>query len=198
MPLLPESWVARSFLCLIAAWALLEGGMLFSTVKRGARFEGDSSLGRFLVLLFTGLAVPPAAYLLTSGAFLPLRSTDAVIQAARIIGIAFMSTGLCIRVAAILQLRSNFSLSITHDTATRVVTNGMYGRIRHPSYLGSICLYTGYAVYVSWPTSAAVLFCVCAAHLIRIDQEEARLEGKFGAEYREYRKRTKRLIPRLY
>jgi protein-S-isoprenylcysteine O-methyltransferase Ste14 len=49
------------------------------------------------------------------------------------------------------------------------------------------------------PDGFALAFvCLTAAHAIRMRREEANLEAKFGAAYREYARRTKRLIPGLY
>jgi protein-S-isoprenylcysteine O-methyltransferase Ste14 len=71
--------------------------------------------------------------------------------------------------------------------------------VRHPSYLGlEICflavgLHTG-----NWACLALMLIAPTLAVLYRIHIEEQALLGAFGAEYADYSRTTKRLIPGVY
>jgi protein-S-isoprenylcysteine O-methyltransferase Ste14 len=78
-----------------------------------------------------------------------------------------------------------------------LITHGPYGRIRHPMYSASMLfMFSTGLVATDW-----VILAVSALTLIivlkRIDNEERLLLEHFGDEYREYMKRTRRLLPRL-
>jgi len=71
--------------------------------------------------------------------------------------------------------------------------------IRHPGYLGSIMVWTGFGVAsgsVGAALGAAAL--MGAAYSRRIASEEDMLTGKLGTAYTEYSQRTKRLIPFIW
>jgi protein-S-isoprenylcysteine O-methyltransferase Ste14 len=78
----------------------------------------------------------------------------------------------------------------------RLVRRGLYRRIRNPSYLGMSLVYVG-AVIAFHSLSGLLVFLLGLAPALayRIHLEEALLERNFGDEYREYARRTKRLIP---
>jgi protein-S-isoprenylcysteine O-methyltransferase Ste14 len=80
-----------------------------------------------------------------------------------------------------------------------LITGGPYRYVRHPMYsdmllwLVSFALVTAnwfYALTIS--TGLAILFSV------RIPDEERLMIERFGEQYREYMKRTKRLIPGVF
>ena len=50
----------------------------------------------------------------------------------------------------------------------------------------------------NWISAALVLILPAAALLYRIHVEEAALRGAFGAQYADYSRTTKRLIPGVY
>jgi protein-S-isoprenylcysteine O-methyltransferase Ste14 len=68
--------------------------------------------------------------------------------------------------------------------------------IRHPGYLGSIMVWTGFGV-ASGSAAAALgtAALMSAAYTRRIAAEEDMLTGELGAAYTDYSRRTKRLIP---
>ncbi|MGA8222752.1 MAG: isoprenylcysteine carboxylmethyltransferase family protein [Candidatus Acidiferrales bacterium] len=76
-----------------------------------------------------------------------------------------------------------------------VAKNGIYGRIRHPRYLGSLiailgaCLLAG--TRVMWILAAAW----CLLTLVAIMFEERELRARFGAVYEEYCRRVPRFVP---
>ena len=81
---------------------------------------------------------------------------------------------------------------------TVLVTTGLYGFVRHPIYLGIFISLSALALMaanllVLLPTLALLVVLYAS-----IDEEEAILIGRFGNEYREYKKRTPRFIPKLW
>jgi protein-S-isoprenylcysteine O-methyltransferase Ste14 len=78
----------------------------------------------------------------------------------------------------------------------RLLTQGMYARVRHPRYLEVVAAVFGYAALGNytggWITALAVL---PALHLVVL-LEEQELERRFGAEYEAYCARVPRYVPR--
>ena len=79
----------------------------------------------------------------------------------------------------------------------RPPTHGPYARIRHPQYIGFICITL--ATFLKWPTTAMLVTLPVVAIgcivLARRDDREA--QRRFGDEYRRYTARTPPFIPRL-
>ena len=80
----------------------------------------------------------------------------------------------------------------------KLVAEGLHRYVRNPMYLGVLMIVIGQAVlYRSMALveySAAIWL---AAHLFVLLYEEPTLQRKFGEEYREYRRRVPRWIPRF-
>ena len=80
----------------------------------------------------------------------------------------------------------------------RLVTDGIRSRVRHPVYLAHLCemvawsLGTGLAV--CWGLTAFAV--LTGAVMIRL--EDAELEKRFGAEYRDYESNVPAILPRLH
>jgi len=81
----------------------------------------------------------------------------------------------------------------------KIITSGLYKYVRHPIYLGMLCLFAGYlmalgglVITLLW---TVILFGVLRE---RMEQEEEILCEKFGDEYIIYMTMTSRLIPYLY
>ncbi|MCH7922351.1 MAG: isoprenylcysteine carboxylmethyltransferase family protein [Nitrospinae bacterium] len=76
-----------------------------------------------------------------------------------------------------------------------LVTDGIYGTVRHPQYVGLLVLVVGFLI--QWPTIATVLMApglfVMYYRLAR--REEAELEAAFGDEYRRYKKLVPAFLP---
>jgi len=79
-----------------------------------------------------------------------------------------------------------------------MVTDGYYKHIRHPIYLGEIARMFGWVITLS--SLYGLLFMIIGSFflLIRIEVEEKMLIEAFGEEYREYQRKTKKLIPYIY
>jgi protein-S-isoprenylcysteine O-methyltransferase Ste14 len=78
----------------------------------------------------------------------------------------------------------------------KIIDKGLYGIIRHPSYLGSLVTFAGLGLALeNWLSLLVLLALPVAATLYRISVEEKALLDHFGSAYRDYMRRTKRLIP---
>ena len=79
----------------------------------------------------------------------------------------------------------------------RLITDRLYGLVRHPQYTGLFLALFGEGV-VHWPTvfSVALFPLIVLAYYLLARSEERKVEEEFGDEYREYKKRVPMFIPR--
>jgi len=114
-------------------------------------------------------------------------------------GLVMQLMGAVILPASRLQIGRFGGAKIAIEEDHRLVTNGMYRYIRNPQYLGMTLLLFGYALSLGGP----IVGSITAIGLLgimhsRIKVEEELLLSTFGDEYREYMKRTWRLVPHIY
>lgn len=116
----------------------------------------------------------------------------------RWLGVALYAAGGVLRLWPVFVLGRRFSGLVAIQPGHRLVSHGIYGVIRHPSYLGLIVNALGWAL--AFRSVAGVLLAALAVAILvgRIRSEEALLRSEFGAEYDAYRARTWRLVPGLY
>jgi protein-S-isoprenylcysteine O-methyltransferase Ste14 len=79
----------------------------------------------------------------------------------------------------------------------QLVTNGLYSRIRHPQYLGFLLITLG--MNVQWVTILTLLLWpILAVLYYRLaKREDKENEGRFGEEYRKYKRTVPMFLPRL-
>jgi len=79
----------------------------------------------------------------------------------------------------------------------RLVTDRLYGLVRHPQYTGLFMALAGEGL-VHWPTvfSVALFPAIVAAYYFLARSEERKVEEEFGEAYRSYRRRVPMFIPR--
>jgi protein-S-isoprenylcysteine O-methyltransferase Ste14 len=114
-------------------------------------------------------------------------------------GLALMLAGICIRWVAIRTLGRYFTRTVTVFDDHRIIRNGLYRYLRHPSYTGYLLENLGFGLAFSNWLSALIIFTpIAAAVFYRIHVEERALLQNFSNEYLEYAASTKRLIPMVY
>jgi protein-S-isoprenylcysteine O-methyltransferase len=87
--------------------------------------------------------------------------------------------------------------ALYHDH--KLITYGPYSFVRHPLYSAAIALWLGAALgTLNWFLMGLFPLFVIIMVRIPIRQEEILLNEKFGMEYKEYIKRTARIIPGLW
>jgi protein-S-isoprenylcysteine O-methyltransferase Ste14 len=112
-----------------------------------------------------------------------------------VVGLILLWTGLGLRWYSILALGTSFTTEVATRPGQRVMKSGPYRLIRHPSYTGGILTLLGIVVCcLNW-LSLAALVPVLAGYAYRIQVEEEALADGLGDEYRQYMRRTRRLIP---
>jgi len=117
---------------------------------------------------------------------------------ARWAGIVLFAAGGFLRIRPVFVLGPRFSGLVAIQPGHTLETTGIYGVIRHPSYLGLLIMSFGWGLaFRSWV--GMLLAALLIPPLIaRIRAEERLLASQFGAEYDAYRDRTWRLIPWVY
>ena len=117
----------------------------------------------------------------------------------RWLGVALMIFGIVFRLLAIKTLGEYFRVNVVTSDDQRLVKTGFYRIIRHPAYSGSLvtCLGMGLALG-SWGSLAILVIPVSLAYHFRMRVEEKALLNRFGDDYKNYMKKTYRLIPYLY
>lgn len=115
-----------------------------------------------------------------------------------LVGFVLFAPGLVIYLVARLTLGRLFSKMLIIVEGHELVTHGIYRHVRHPSYTGSILFWLGLPLVFNSLLGFVVMLPLIILILLRIPVEEAMLIREFGEEYREYMKRTKKLIPFVY
>jgi protein-S-isoprenylcysteine O-methyltransferase Ste14 len=116
----------------------------------------------------------------------------------RWLGVIICFAGGVLRTWPVFVLGRRFSGWVAIQPDHALVTSGIYGVIRHPSYLGMLIFLLGWGL--AFRSGAGVLLTVVMIPplLARIRAEEKMLREQFGAEFDAYCARTSRLIPGLY
>ena len=114
------------------------------------------------------------------------------------LGLAVQATGLGLRTWSMRTLSESYTRTLRVSNEQEVVDRGPYRHVRHPGYLGSLLIWTGFALSsCSIPVVGAVAGLIVPAYVRRIETEEALLERKLHG-YAAYRSRTRRLVPALW
>ena len=91
--------------------------------------------------------------------------------------------------------------AFNHEVAPRtseLMTGGPYRICRNPMLLGVFIFYIGLVICL-WSWQALVIFIAYVAiMMVQVSREEKRLEEDFGEAYREYKRRTKKIIPFIF
>ncbi len=119
-------------------------------------------------------------------------------EALRWFGVGLFAFGGVLRILPVFVLGERFSALVAIQPGHRLVTTGVYGRIRHPSYLGLLLGATGWALAFGSGVGLVLVLLLLPPLVARIRAEEALLARQFGAAYQAYRARTDRLVPGLY
>ena len=122
----------------------------------------------------------------------------AMAEAVRWPGAILYTLGGGLRFWPVLVLGRRFSGLVAIQEGHELVTGGVYGLVRHPSYLGMLAMTLGWGLaFRSW--LGVILAALTILPLIaRVQAEERLLASEFGAPYAAYRARTWRLLPWLY
>src|ERR1700746_1359621 len=111
-------------------------------------------------------------------------------DASRWLGVVLFAAGGALRIWPVFVLGHRFSGLVAIQPGHTLVTSGVYGAIRHPSYLGLIVNSLGWALAFGAGFGVLLAVLTIPPLVARIQAEERLLRSQFGAEYDAYRART--------
>ena len=175
-------------LLLLSAVAVFSGGNLSPGVR-------EDRANRWVIAAF-GLIGLLAAYLpaYTDRKEFWILAGEAI----RWLGIVLFAVGGAVRIWPVSVLGRRFSGLVAIQPGHKLVTSGVYGIVRHPSYLGLLVNSLGWALAFRSGVGVLLTALLIPPLVARIRAEERLLRSQFGGEYEAYRSRTSRLIPGFY
>lgn len=105
----------------------------------------------------------------------------------RVAGLVLMILGLALLALARFQLGDSFSLS---PQARKLVTHGIYSRIRNPIYVFGMFIFAGLFIFLDQPYLFLFFLLIIPLQFFRARAESRVLEERFGEEYRQYKAMT--------
>lgn len=165
--------------------------------KMSISFKDRSIKERFsMAISFTGLGIIPAIWAFTDWLNGYNHQTNLIIIA---IGIAMLIGALILFRKTHKALGKMWSHSLDLRDGHKLVTKGIYEKVRHPMY-SAFWLWAVALPFVinNWIAGFSGIVGFGTLYFLRVDQEEKMMENEFGEEYREYSKNTKRIIPGIY
>jgi protein-S-isoprenylcysteine O-methyltransferase Ste14 len=116
----------------------------------------------------------------------------------RWLGVVLFAAGGALRIWPVFVLGHRFSGLVAIQPEHSLVTRGIYGVIRNPSYLGLLINSLGWSLAFRSGVGVLLTALLIPPLLARINAEENLLRSEFGDEYDAYRSLTWRLIPGIY
>src|SRR2546422_11698050 len=114
-------------------------------------------------------------------------------------GVMCLVIGLWLFYRSHADLGTNWSITLEIREQHRLITQGVYRRIRHPMY-SALALYSiGQALVIpNWVAGPSNLIAFAILLALRVHAEERMMVREFGDEYALHSARTKRLIPGVW
>ncbi|MGB7285942.1 MAG: protein-S-isoprenylcysteine O-methyltransferase [Salaquimonas sp.] len=143
-----------------------------------------------------GLGIVPAIWVF--GGF-PSQFNHPVGPVSILIGAAIFAYSLVLFKKTHKALGKMWSHSLDLREGHKLVTQGIYEKVRHPMYT-AFWLWAVAPPFLlgNWIAGFAGIAGFGTLYFLRVGREEAMMEAEFGQEYRDYKARTKKIIPGIY
>jgi protein-S-isoprenylcysteine O-methyltransferase Ste14 len=105
----------------------------------------------------------------------------------RDVGTVLVMIGICGIATARRQLGRSFAIKAA---AHKLVTQGIYSKVRNPIYVFGMVLVAGFILIFHRPLLWLLFLGLTIMQTVRAHREAQVLEAAFGDEYREYRRKT--------
>ncbi len=184
----------EAFVGLVIATIALSLASLFTRGNLSAGEQEDRG-NRWVFLAFTAVGLACAfvpAYTDRIG-FLTLDG-----DGLRWFGLGLFAAGGMLRLWPVFVLGDQFSGLVAIQPGHRLVTGGIYARIRNPSYLGLLIGALGWVLVFRSAIGILLTALYLPPLVARMHAEERLLRGHFGEAYAAYYARTWRLVPWVY
>ena len=177
-------------------WALIERWFHLSRQRQEEAGRERDRGTYWLISLFWYAAI---LFSIVDAFSLQWTTVDTPLQVLRWIGAPFVLIGLVIRVLARRALGQHYSVRVKTAAEHELIKTGLYGTVRHPAYLGLLCLLIGIPLSM-WSLAGLVIALTggVPAILHRIRVEEAALSDWFGPEWETYAENTWRILPYIW
>ncbi len=183
------SVVAACWIVFLVYWFISSFFAKKSVTKRNFRWKWIVAIILFAIIINSGVRLFSISFSpIFSQLFFPSYTVE-------FIGSFFAVVGVIGAVWARTTLGRNWSGYVTYKKDHELVTNGPYRWVRHPIYSSLLLMLIGTFIYD--PTLVVIIIFPVYFGIFfwRIRKEEEIMINLFGNKYRNYMKRTKRLIP---
>lgn len=177
-------WAAFAFVWLVASFGNKAAAQKQSAGSRALQLGLE--IVAFVLLFDPDTAVGPLRWQFLSHSI-----------AASGAGLALTVVGLGFAIWARFYLGSNWSAVVTVKQDHELVRSGPYAFVRHPIYTGICLAFLGTALYVGEVRALVGLVLSAMGYKLKSLTEEAMMEREF-AEYQQYKREVKALIPFLW
>ncbi|MFW9844711.1 MAG: methyltransferase family protein [Candidatus Thorarchaeota archaeon] len=111
-------------------------------------------------------------------------------------GILTMIGGVLIAVKASSVISVSTVADMRTDRKPELITDGLYGSVRHPLYLATILVFSAIALIYPFPIVIVFVLCMILYTMIGAFFEERKLILHHGDEYQEYKKQAGFILPK--
>jgi protein-S-isoprenylcysteine O-methyltransferase Ste14 len=112
-------------------------------------------------------------------------------------GFAVMAASVALFHRSHVDLGLNWSATLEMRQGHTLVTHGVYRAIRHPMYAAILLFDLAQGLMLAnWLAGWSALAIFVLLYAVRAPREERMMLDAFGDDYREYMRRTRRLVPR--
>jgi protein-S-isoprenylcysteine O-methyltransferase len=178
---------------LAGIWGISE--VLLMLFKRSASGSSKDRNSLRLIWLGNGIGIFGAIWAVSHLRAWALPAREIFLLAALVIFFA----GIVLRVYSVFYLGKFFTANVAITADQKLIDTGPYKYVRHPCYTGSFLTFFGFGLgFANLASLLIMIVPVYAAFLWRMQVEEQVLIGAFGEKYKDYMKRTKRLVPWVY
>jgi protein-S-isoprenylcysteine O-methyltransferase Ste14 len=150
-----------------------------------------ATLGQFIVpVLYVAVSLGAGQPIFADYAFHPVQGW---------LGVIVLVAALVLFRVTHKQLGRNWSVTLETRTEHKLVTDGVYAWVRHPMYSSFLLSAIAQALLLAnWIAGPAGLVVFAVLFSYRARREEAMMTEAFGDAYRDFMRRTARIVPWVY
>jgi protein-S-isoprenylcysteine O-methyltransferase Ste14 len=113
----------------------------------------------------------------------------------RVLGAAFIAAAIAVDLMAFTAFRRHRTTILPHRGAEHLITTGIFRWSRNPIYIGNVLLLTGVGLAAGiWTMVIAAPFALLATRQLAVLREEKHLARRFGAQWQDYSRKTRRWL----
>jgi protein-S-isoprenylcysteine O-methyltransferase Ste14 len=117
-------------------------------------------------------------------------------RAVGLAGLGLLAAGVAVASMAVRQMGVSWRMGIDRQGPGALVSTGLFGRVRHPIYTGSLLATAGLAAVTADMLSLAVAVSAFVGLPVQARLEEEFLSSRYPDQYPDYLRRTGRFWPR--